>query len=93
VNSVFHLKQELKKKFFCLELQVISLDCTGTNSESGTSSESSTRASTGTGATPDVCSGTGTGAENLYWVKINARVVNYSANFFVTHFQRVKFTF
>jgi hypothetical protein len=72
------------ESLFCMEPRIKSSFFSGINNESGTW--------TGTGTRAFFEFGSGTGVGNLFSVKVNARVFNYSADFFVARFQRAKFT-
>jgi hypothetical protein len=96
------LKAERKKENSLLlyprsYLRIVPLGCVSADSttvlrnEPGNRIGTGTDTVTGTGAFFKVCSGTGTG--DLFSVKVDARVFNYGADFFVARFQRTKFTF
>jgi hypothetical protein len=72
------------ESLFCIEQRIKSSFFSGTNNESGTWTDTGTRAFFEFGS--------GTGVGNLFSVKVNARIFNYSADFFVARFQRAKFT-
>jgi hypothetical protein len=96
------LKEDKKEEnslllYLRLYLRIVPLGCVSADSttvlrnESGNRTGTGTDTGTGTGAFFEVCSGTGAG--NLFSVKVDARVFNYSADFFVARFQRTKFAF